>query len=211
MTALALVLIAVQSKGCPVEVEISMPREDGTFRWAVFSRRRSLVGTGLAFAQLEDVFESEPPVCMSERPYLCRARVLAAAAKEVFMSQGCDESHFTPSSQHNQKLDFLQVGAHIGNSTLRGEALDPIFDFIRADHSTDRVSAVLVEPLQDSFEKLVQNYKGSSHDLYYEHAAVVPDDDYDKGGPFVLWTPPPIEEEGARLVGRRAVILHLNA
>lgn len=50
---------------------------------------------------------------------------------------------------------LLQVGSHIGNSTFDGVEIDPIYSWLSRD-ATPRVSAVLVEPLRDAFQKLVR-------------------------------------------------------
>ena len=103
-------------------------------------------------------------------PVQCKASVhcvAGAVAREarLKLAEQCE------AAQEATRFDVVQVGAHVGASTVANGAVltDPIYAWLRyeADVFT---SALLIEPLQDSFVQLVSNYRGSVAQLVFGRA-----------------------------------------
>ncbi len=61
---------------------------------------------------------------------------------------------------------IIQIGAHVGNTEN-----DPIFRTIKHEPRSNRGCIILVEPVKEYFDKLVENYQGVP-DVYFENVAI---------------------------------------
>lgn len=119
---------------------------------------------------------------------LSAATQMAASGAQRLVAEGC-----SPQSFSSRVVDVMQVGAHVGDSRdFNGFCYDPIFNWLRYDvSSSSGISALLFEPVRDSFEQLVDNYRGSEAEIRFVHGAIVTTEVFEGGEePFVVHAPP---------------------
>jgi hypothetical protein len=170
---------AVPTRGCPETVEVPIATDSGSIV-GFFSRRRSLHGQASTLAAVHLLLG--PEGCN----FVCVGGLIAEVVSAAFVSGGCNTDDIFKAAN---VLDFLQVGAHVGNfSDDNGDQMDPVFKFIRHE-APSHITLVAVEPLRSSFEKLVANYAGAAATVSYEHAAIVPDVQWANGERAILYAP----------------------
>lgn len=168
-------LACVAAQECPEFVEVTITLDGRTVR-IPFGRRRSLLGQALAAVAIADLtgdsFRIMTPECASNRDALCVAGLIALEARDAYVASGCGSEELARGGRGT--LDVLQIGAHVGNSKSEfadAGTIDPVYDWLR--HAAPVwARALLVEPLRESFERLVGNYAGARAQLYYSNLAL---------------------------------------
>lgn len=72
---------------------------------------------------------------------------------------------------NKEDLSLVQIGAHVGKTEN-----DPLYEFLKSKHPPPKI-ALLVEPIKDYFDQLVENYKGVPG-LAFEQSAVCSSNDH---------------------------------